>query len=151
MSTTVEPALTDLQTVVDDVWTSFLGGDEPLVPGAPGDGEVGWSAAVTVTGAWEGMISVELPASMAEEVCRRMLGVEETQDEDVADAVGELVNMIGGNVKSLMPGPSVLSLPVVAAGRVARSSDTTEVCRLDAWWAGSPLQVCVHLHGGHNH
>ena len=34
--------------------------------------------------------------------------------------VGELVNMIGGNVKSLMPGPSVLSLPVVAAGRVAR-------------------------------
>ena len=53
--------------------------------------------------------------------------------------------MIGGNVKSLMPGPSVLSLPVVAAGRVARPSDAVEVCRLDASWAGSPLVVCVHV------
>ena len=40
--------------------------------------------------------------------------------EDVADAVGELVNMIGGNVKSLMPGPSTLSLPLVRAGRRSR-------------------------------
>jgi len=68
-----------------------------------------------------------------------------TPDEDVADAVGELVNMIGGNVKSLMPGPSVLSLPVVAAGRVARPSDSVEACRLDATWAGSPLVVSVHV------
>jgi chemotaxis protein CheX len=149
MSTVVEPTLTDVQMVVEEVWNSFLGGEDPLVVGAPGEVPTGWSAAVTVTGAWEGMVSVELPAGTAEEVCRRMLGVEETHDEDVADAVGELVNMIGGNVKSLMPGPSVLSLPVVAAGRVARSSDTTEVCRIDAWWAGAPLQVCVHVHRGH--
>lgn len=145
-STVAEPTYADVQMVVEEVWSSFLGADEPLVLGVPGTLETGWSAAVTVTGAWAGMVSIELPTSVAEEVCRRMLGVEETHDEDVADAVGELVNMIGGNVKSLMPGPSVLSLPVVAAGRVARSSDTTEVCRLDAWWAGSPLQVSVHVH-----
>ena len=142
----VEPGSADVQMVVEEVWSSFLGVDEPLVVGAPGTLETSWSAAVTVTGEWSGMISIELPTAVAEEVCRRMLGVEETHDEDVADAVGELVNMIGGNVKSLMPGPSVLSLPVVAAGRVARSSDATEVCRLDAWWAGSPLQVSVHVH-----
>jgi chemotaxis protein CheX len=144
-----EPTVTDVQTVVEEVWTSFLGTTDPLVVGRPADHEAGGSAAVTVTGAWEGMVSVELPTTMAEEVCRRMLGVEDTVDEDVADAVGELVNMIGGNVKSLMPGPSVLSLPVVAAGRVARSSDTTEVCRVDASWAGAPVQVCVHVRRGH--
>jgi chemotaxis protein CheX len=149
MTTIAEPGLADVQMVIEEVWSSFLGTDEPLVVGEPGPAETGWSAAVTVTGAWEGMISVELPTTMAEEVCRRMLGVEDTHDEDVADAVGELVNMIGGNVKSLMPGPSVLSLPVVAAGRMARPSDATEVCRVDAWWAGSPLQVCVHVHGNH--
>jgi chemotaxis protein CheX len=144
-----EPSVTDVQTVVEEVWASFLGTTDPLVVGLPADLEAGWSAAVTVTGAWEGMISVELPTTAAEEVCRRMLGVEDTVDEDVADAVGELVNMIGGNVKSLMPGPSVLSLPVVAAGRVARSSDATEVCRVDATWAGAPIQVCVHVRHGH--
>lgn len=149
MSTVVEPGLADVQMVIEEVWSSFLGTDEPLVVGEAVPAETGWSAAVTVTGAWEGMISVELPTTVAEEVCRRMLGVEDTHDEDVADAVGELVNMIGGNIKSLMPGPSVLSLPVVAAGRMARPSDATEVCRVDAWWAGSPLQVCVHVHGNH--
>lgn len=142
----IEPSLADVHMVLEEVWRSFLGEEEPLLPGAPGLLETGWSAAVTVSGAWEGMISVELPTAMAEEVTRRMLAVDSTPDEDVADAVGELVNMIGGNVKALMPGPSALSLPVVAAGRVARSSETVEVCRIDASWAGNPLLVSVHVH-----
>ncbi|MFL6159148.1 MAG: chemotaxis protein CheX [Marmoricola sp.] len=139
------PSYDDVQMLVDEVWTSFLGAEEPLLPGAPSDLAVGWSAVVTVSGEWHGTVSVELPTGLAEEVTRRMLMVEETQDEDVADAVGELVNMIGGNVKSLMPGPSVLSLPVVAAGRVARPSDSLEVCRFDASWAGTPLLVSVYV------
>lgn len=151
MSVVAEPSVADVQMLVEDVWSSYLGTEEPLVVGLGEveDLDAGWSAAVTVTGAWEGMISVALPTSAAEEVCRRMLDVDETHDEDVADAVGELVNMIGGNVKSLMPGPSVLSLPVVAAGRVARPSDATEVCRVDAWWCGAPVQVTVHVHSVH--
>lgn len=148
MSVFAEPTLSDVQMLVEDVWSSFLGAEEPLLPGMPADFPTGWSAAVTVTGEWEGMVSVEVPVRVAEEVTRRMLCLDEgpLDDADVADAVGELVNMIGGNVKSLMPGPSVLSLPVVAAGRVARASDTVEVCRLDAVWAGEPLLVSVHVH-----
>lgn len=146
MSVLAEPSLTDVHMVIEEVWGTFLGTEDPLLPAAPGELEAGWSAAVTVSGAWEGMISIEVPTVMAEEVTRRMLAVDETPDEDVADAVGELVNMIGGNIKSLMPGPSVLSLPVVAAGRVARSSGAVEVCRVDASWAGSPLLVSVHVH-----
>ena len=145
MSTMTEPSLNDVQMVVDEVWSSFLGTDEPLLPGAPTGLDVGWSAAITVSGEWHGSISIELTTGTAEEVTRRMLGVTDAVDEDVADAVGELVNMIGGNVKSLMPGPSALSLPVVAAGRVARPSDAVEACRLDASWAGSPLLVSVHV------
>ncbi|HET6151990.1 MAG TPA: chemotaxis protein CheX [Marmoricola sp.] len=149
MSLFLEPSLLDVQMVLEEVWTSFLGVEEPLLPRTPGDITVGWSAAVTVSGEWHGMVSVELPTHVAEDVTRRMLGLVDgldvAADEDVADAVGELVNMIGGNVKSLMPGPSVLSLPVVAAGRVARPSDVVEVCRLDASWAGSPLVVSVHV------
>jgi chemotaxis protein CheX len=144
-----EPSYDDVQMVVDEVWSSFLGAEDPLLPSAPGELNVGWSAAVTISGEWHGMVSVELPTGLAEEVARRMLAIPESEpttlDEDIADAVGELVNMIGGNVKSLMPGPSALSLPVVAAGRVARSSDAVEVCRLDASWAGTPLLVSVHV------
>lgn len=138
------PSFEDVQMIVEEVWTSFLGTDEPLLPAAAGGLTVGWSAAVTVSGEWHGMVSVELPTELAEQVSRRMLAVTETLDEDIADAVGELVNMIGGNVKSLMPGPSALSLPVVAAGRVARPSDAVEVCRLHATCAGVPLLVSVY-------
>lgn len=145
MNVMTEPSLADVQMVVEEVWTSFLGAEEPLLTAVEAHDHHGWMAAVTVTGAWEGVITVELPFSMAEEVTRRMLGVDEAAEEDVADAVGELVNMIGGNVKSLMPGPSTLSLPVVAAGRVAWPSDAAEVCRFDAVWASDPLAVCVHV------
>ncbi len=152
MSTLLEPSLTDVQMVVEEVWTSFLGDEEPLLPVDAGALDVGWSAAVTVSGEWQGAVSVELPRTMAEEITRRMLGLDDgpdaVGDDDVADAVGELVNMIGGNVKSLMPGPSALSLPVVAAGRVARASDAVEACRLDASWAGAPLLVSVHVYRG---
>jgi chemotaxis protein CheX len=38
-------------------------------------------------------------------------------DDDKRDVVAELANMIGGNLKSLLPGPLYLSLPTVLAGR----------------------------------
>ena len=118
------PSHADLQAVVEEVWTTFLGEDEPLLPGVPGWDEdaVRWSAATSVTGAWNGMVTVEVPDEVAHDATQRMLGLgpdgEAPTREDVADAVGELVNMIGGNVKSLMPGPSGLSLPVVARGTI---------------------------------
>lgn len=37
-------------------------------------------------------------------------------DDDKKDVVAELTNMIGGNLKSLLPGPLYLSLPTVVAG-----------------------------------
>lgn len=143
------PSSTDLHAVVDEVWTTFLGPEDPLLPALPDSGlSAGgtWSAATSVTGAWNGVVTVEIPDLVAQTATERMLGLtpdEVLSTEDVADAVGELVNMIGGNVKSLMPGPSALSLPLVARGTIASPSDLTEVSHLDLTWAGSPLRVTV--------
>ena len=49
-------------------------------------------------------------------------------DEDVDDALGELANVVGGNVKAVLPGPSVLGLPEVGtapAGRPPTSAAST--------------------------
>ena len=35
---------------------------------------------------------------------------------DQQDVASELVNMIGGNLKSMLPGPSFLSLPTIVSG-----------------------------------
>lgn len=152
------PALDDVRMVTDEVWRSLLGEIEELTPhpapagaGFTSSSGGAWSAVVTVTGEWQGVVTVELGEDVAHDLTRRMLAVPENEgvtDADTADAVGELVNMIGGNVKSLMPGPSALSLPTVAAGRAAFSSEITEVLRLDVLWREAPVRVCVHAAGG---
>lgn len=150
--TVTAPEAADVQAVTEQVWSSFLGDEEPLIPrflepGQPFDAAEVWSSAVSIGGGWSGIVTIELSAGLAVELTRVMLAFEAgdpISDEDVADAVGELVNMIGGNIKSLMPGPSVLTLPIVAAGRAAHASDAVEVARLDAVWAGEPVRVSVH-------
>lgn len=146
------PDLEDVRLVTDEVWRSLLGETEELLPPPPAPaerlaGDDVWSAVVTVSGEWHGIVTVELGDGVAADLTRQMLALDPTDDladADVADAVGELVNMIGGNVKSLMPGPSVLSLPTVAAGRAAYASDVAEVVRLDVLWRTHPVRVCVH-------
>jgi len=150
--TAVAPETTDVQAVTEQVWSSFLGDEEPLIPvyDAPPAFAAGecWSSAVSISGAWSGTVTLEVSGSLATQLTRLMLGFDPADavaDEDIADAVGELVNMVGGNIKSLMPGPSTLTLPIVAAGRAAFSSDSREVSRLDARWSSEPVRVTVHV------
>ena len=64
---------------------------------------------------------------------------------DIADALGELANIIGGNVKSLLPEPCALSLPHVLVGRVDQEHwpAVTEVCRLDGSWHDEMVHISV--------
>ncbi len=146
------PETDDVLAVTEDVWQALLGEDALLLPRAVAPGTAfdapAWSAATTISGGWHGVVTVEVGEGVARQLTTRMLDLpasEEAADSDVADAVGELVNMIGGNVKSLMPGPSALSLPSVAAGRAAFASDVVVACRLDLAWEGAPVRVSVHV------
>ncbi len=137
----------------EQVWSSFLGEEQPLLPSydgqhSPFPAEQAWSAAVSINGGWDATVTVEVSDALARSMTTIMLAFDEgepLEDSDVADAVGELVNMVGGNVKSLMPGPSALSLPAVAAGRAAHPTGALEVSRFDGVWAGQPVRVSVHI------
>ena len=149
---TVAPEAADVQALTENVWSSFLGDEEPLIPqflepDSAFGAEVAWSSAVSIGGGWDGTVTVEVSHALAQEFTRRMLGFEpdeEVAEADIADAVGELVNMIGGNIKSLMPGPSVLTIPIVAAGHAAHASSNVQVARFDGIWDGEPVRVTVH-------
>ncbi|MEV7431644.1 chemotaxis protein CheX [Nocardioides sp. NPDC092400] len=144
---TLAPSALDLEALVTDMWASFVGSPELLLPaGPPADDVALWSATVTVTGEWRGMVSVDLAEAAVLGVTRGMLGFGEDEEPDAAsctDAVGELVNVVGGNVKSLMPGPSSLSLPVVSRGAVELPSEMTEASVLHLDWCGAPVRVRV--------
>ncbi|NHA00573.1 hypothetical protein G5V59_12565 [Nocardioides sp. W3-2-3] len=58
------PAEDDVRAVTEDVWLSLLGEEEvllprPVPPGSPFDASGTWSAAVTVSGGWQGVVTVE--------------------------------------------------------------------------------------------
>ena len=115
--TAVAVTSSDVQTIATDVWTSFLATGARPVAGEP----------EPLTG--ETVATVMLDGAV--------------DPDDVVDAVGELVNMIGGNVKSLMPAPCTLGLPMVGRDRRAGEPDEVELCRADLSWDGAAVRVRV--------
>lgn len=109
----------DVAQIVTEVWSSMLGIDAERLDGRPEIEGPAVAGSVGVSGAVEAQISLEMNADAARQVAGLMFGMEvdEVSDDDVADAVGELTNMVGGNVKSLIADSGMLSLPVVAQGK----------------------------------
>jgi chemotaxis protein CheX len=76
------------------------------------------TAVLHFSGGWTGATLLEMPPVMARVFTGRMLGLDAPAriDDDVIDAMGELVNMIGGNLKTILPPGVELSLPSVVIG-----------------------------------
>lgn len=68
---------------------------------------------IDIHGAWKGVVIVESSVELARSMACGMLGVggETVTDDDLQDALSEITNMVGGNIKSLLTSPSYLSLP----------------------------------------
>ena len=114
-------ATVELDRITSDIWTAMLGLTlEPYydAPVFPPDQRVA-TGIVQITGDFEGAVTIQLAESKARQVAAIMFAMEpeEIGDEELSDAVGELANMTGGNVKSTMAGSCQLSLPSVTSGR----------------------------------
>ncbi len=133
-----------IQSIADDAWTALVGQDEELVPLSlelPADLLSSW---VELTGPWTGTVVVTTGRSTAEELARCLLKEQApsvVDAEDVADALGEIANVVGGNIKAVLPPPSALSLPRV--GTPPTPPNAADVCRLDVLWRGEPLTISV--------
>ena len=152
-----------VEAIANEAWLALVGEEEILVPiprALPAETLSAW---VDVVGPWTGSVVLTTGRQTAAELTRALLGEaapELLDHEDVADAFGEIANVVGGNVKAALPGPSVLGLPQVGPAPAARYPD--DVCRIDVLWRGQPLVVSVqgalpplptphHQHGNHPH
>jgi chemotaxis protein CheX len=89
----------------------------PATGGIPRD-RPALSACVHVDGAWNGAALVECELPLARLLTAALFGrpVDDIEPEEVRDALGEITNIVGGNLKALLPAPSRLSLPTVVDG-----------------------------------
>jgi chemotaxis protein CheX len=114
------PTDSEVQRVLASIWSSIFQLDiRPLSENPPEHDHPAITAFVLVGGAWEGAVMVQCAAALARRSAARMFDVpeDELSREMVNDALGELANMLGGNVKSFIPGACRLSLPAVVNGR----------------------------------
>ena len=143
----VIPELIDeatIQSIAEDAWIALVGEDELLlpIPGVLPDDVV--SSWVDVVGPWTGTVVLTTGRQTAAELTRALLGPaapEMLDHEDVADAFGEIANVVGGNVKAALPGPSALSLPEVGDAPAVRNP--ADLCRVEVLWRGEALTITV--------
>jgi chemotaxis protein CheX len=104
-----------LQQVVNDVCSGMLGLHmEPSDTFNCEDTDA-LSAVIRITGGWDSLVQVLTPRKTAVAIASSMFDMSEDEltEAEIRDAVGEIVNMIGGNLKGIVEGDSCLSLPCV--------------------------------------
>ncbi len=82
--------------------------------------ETSVEAQVQLFGTRTFIMTVHFPQALAVAAAQRIfrLGSRPPTDADIDDAVGEIVNVVAGNLRSLLPGSSGhMSLPCVVRGR----------------------------------
>jgi chemotaxis protein CheX len=106
-----------IRQVCVDVWRKMLwiqldAGLRP--PARSGPNAV---ASVQFDGSWSGCLTIACPYALAASLGATMYASSEKLLRDqVSDAFGELANIVGSSVKSLLPGETTITVPVVTVG-----------------------------------
>ena len=135
-------------TIAQELFTTMIDGEAghlfPWLGEAPAfdDPRYAW---VEVSGPVVTRVVLMAGRTTGEHLTRALLAMGESDDvsdADFADAVGEIANVVGGNIKSLVTNPGALTLPVVSHEPPDRSGGFR---LLEAYfgWKGAPLGVSL--------
>jgi len=141
------PTVDDLREIAEQVWAAYLDpeGVRPFLVGEPGEPGTAVSASVSLTGGWHGHVVVSCSSGAARHAAAAFLAMEagEDRDEDMTDVMGELANIVGGNVKSMLPAATLVSLPHVVNGANNRFPTTRRICELSGTWLDEPFSISM--------
>lgn len=120
----MNPEESQIWDITEEVWSSILGlplksMDSPIMDD---EGIASITGCIQITGAWSGAVTIECSGRLARKATCLMFEMEQDEpgSEEIRDAIGELINMIAGGIKQIVPSPSQISLPVVVEGREYR-------------------------------
>lgn len=109
-----------LYEVAENIWSSVLElviqrAEEPLAAFPTSELLTGQ---VAIHGSWQGSLILVCSKTVARRAAAVMFKTapSDITETESRDTVGELTHMLGGNLKSLLPSPSRLSLPTVTEG-----------------------------------
>jgi len=110
-------------------------------------GSEAFTGCVHISGQWQGAVVVQGTPELGRLLAARFLemSASDVSEADILDSAAELTNMIGGNIKGLVPGPSFLSIPSVTVGTDFdfQLPGTRRCTDLIAAYAGQPLRITL--------
>ena len=140
---TVAPDLELVHAAFEQVWGSMLfTAFEPWPADSVPDLGSGVQAQIELRGDWNGRIVLTCDTEVATQIAGAMLGApaeEVIPDDDVHDAVGEVLNVVGGSVKGALGGVMALGLPGVTPSTSRPSAESSIIIS----WHGAPVFVEV--------
>lgn len=140
----LEPELTE---VIEAIWGSTLhmGVERSECSHATECLDDSISAQIDILGETPSLLVLECSEKMASAAARCMFGLEQEDlaPRDLADAVGELVNILGGNIRCLISEDATIGIPVEHhSGDPGTSSDaTTDSFHYES--SGMPFHISV--------
>ena len=102
---------------------------------------------VKIQGAWDGEVRLHCPPPLARRIATAIFQAEEDKvgSSEILDALSELIHIIGGNLKALLPQPVTLSLPSLhdSTNSAHSTPQWPIVCRLTLMSEGQPFVVTL--------
>jgi chemotaxis protein CheX len=139
----------DLAEMVEQVWTSYLDpeGVSPFVATGESVQPTDLHSTVSITGSWHGHLVYASSTEAAKKAAAAFLAMEpdEVGVEDISDVLGELANIVGGNVKAMLPAGCFLSLPtvVMAPDTASHYPAAERITGLYGVWDGEPVSITM--------
>ena len=138
-----------LAEMVEQVWVSYLDpeGVSPLVTTGDAGQPSEVHSSVSISGAWTGHVVYASSTAAARRAAAAFLAMEadEVSQEDLSDVLGELANIVGGNVKAMLPSGCFLSLPqvVLAPDSATKYPNAERISGLYGRWEGEPVSISM--------
>ena len=136
----------DIREIAVSIWETLF--TSPLEGGAANGalGDPVVTGCVHIDGSWHGAVMLQYGEKLAGQLAGELFRSDAPTSEEVLDTIGELTNMLAGNIKALLPQPSGISLPTVAVGAdyAMTVMGTRIVNTVGFQCAGLPVLVTVH-------
>jgi hypothetical protein len=101
--------------IVQDTWISTLGFQVDRAASAEFSPLGALTVCVKITGAWDGEVRLHCSPPLARSIAAAIFQVEADNagSDETLDALSELIHIVGGNLKALLPQPVTISLPAL--------------------------------------
>ncbi|MCA5895153.1 chemotaxis protein CheX [Isoptericola sp. NEAU-Y5] len=138
--------------IAQDLFSAMIDGEPGLLQAGTGTADLAAGsvrARVDIVGPTSTRAEVVTTRPTADRIARALLQMaddEPLSGEDVEDALGEVANVVGGNLKGMLPEGSSLTLPVVELDEPASApaADHDELLL----WRGEPLVISLWTMNG---